>query len=551
MALLKVSLKTETLEDYPKLIDGLRKLNKSDPSLEVYAQENGDVILATCGEVHLERCIRDLEDTLAKVKIIVSEPLVSFRETVIYQNFIEMKGVVKKSEKDQKEAKKQEFYDIKEEDQETEEVKKDYGENAEFINIQDEKLDKDEMRFNEEAPRKKQEQKEAFLKQVANMPKKFDKKNKAKSLMKVNRLNLIDLNKKSNVFECLTANKKFQLTVRAVGLNFEFAQFLEKNSNLMRKLFYDLENKNNHPEERMEFLKEMTEKMKEFGIDEKFIEIIKGSLISFGPKRYGPNILLIQGLTPSESLFSLSNPQKPEVLSLDTEELAPEEEKTIKSSSKSTSLKPISGEKSYFVSSFLGKQFTSNEINKALMAGFEMSVSSGPLCEEPMMGVCFIVESFKPVEEEKMENNEEKNIKKDDYNKDLYGPFTGQIMSAMKEACSESFLGAMPRLVEGVYRCDLMTDSQFYGKSFEVLNKRRATILAESLNENSNIFHIIAQLSVQESFGFYSELLDKTAGRVNAQLSFDTWKVIEVDPFFIPQTEQVFLNFFMFFREFY
>jgi len=58
---LKVSVKTETLEDYPKLIDGLKKLNKSDPSLEVYAQENGDVILATCGEVHLERCVRDLE----------------------------------------------------------------------------------------------------------------------------------------------------------------------------------------------------------------------------------------------------------------------------------------------------------------------------------------------------------------------------------------------------------------------------------------------------------------------------------------------------------
>jgi ribosome assembly protein 1 len=35
-------------------------LNKADPALEVYAKENGDWILSTCGEVHLERCITDL-----------------------------------------------------------------------------------------------------------------------------------------------------------------------------------------------------------------------------------------------------------------------------------------------------------------------------------------------------------------------------------------------------------------------------------------------------------------------------------------------------------
>lgn len=28
----------------------------------------------------------------------------------------------------------------------------------------------------------------------------------------------------------------------------------------------------------------------------------------------------------------------------------------------------------------------------------------------------------------------------------------------------------------------------------------------------------------------------KTSGRVNAQLIFDTWKVLETDPFFVPKT---------------
>jgi translation elongation factor EF-G len=50
---LKVSINSKNLEDQPKLIEGLKKLNKSDPSVEIYSHENGDIILGTCGEVHL------------------------------------------------------------------------------------------------------------------------------------------------------------------------------------------------------------------------------------------------------------------------------------------------------------------------------------------------------------------------------------------------------------------------------------------------------------------------------------------------------------------
>ena len=34
------------------------------------------------------------------------------------------------------------------------------------------------------------------------------------------------------------------------------------------------------------------------------------------------------------------------------------------------------------------------EIVKAIISGFDYAIISGPLCEEPMMGVCFIVEEF-------------------------------------------------------------------------------------------------------------------------------------------------------------
>jgi translation elongation factor EF-G len=49
-----------------------------------------------------------------------------------------------------------------------------------------------------------------------------------------------------------------------------------------------------------------------------------------------------------------------------------------------------------------------------------------------------------------------------------------------------------------------------------VLNKRRAIILDEELNENSNLFMIKAHLPLIESFGFYSEIIKKTSGRVSS-----------------------------------
>jgi len=67
-SIMKVSILPLDLKDLDALIKGLERLNKSDPSADYYVQENGEHILVTAGEIHLERCIKDLEDNLAKVK---------------------------------------------------------------------------------------------------------------------------------------------------------------------------------------------------------------------------------------------------------------------------------------------------------------------------------------------------------------------------------------------------------------------------------------------------------------------------------------------------
>ena len=44
-----------------ELETGLRLLNQADPCVEIIVQENGEYILCTAGEVHLQRCVEDLE----------------------------------------------------------------------------------------------------------------------------------------------------------------------------------------------------------------------------------------------------------------------------------------------------------------------------------------------------------------------------------------------------------------------------------------------------------------------------------------------------------
>ena len=50
--------------------------------MQVLLQETGEHVLLTAGEVHLERCLKDLEE-FAQVPITASDPIVPYRETII------------------------------------------------------------------------------------------------------------------------------------------------------------------------------------------------------------------------------------------------------------------------------------------------------------------------------------------------------------------------------------------------------------------------------------------------------------------------------------
>lgn len=67
----------------PKLVKGLKLLNQVDSCVQIMIQDTGEHVLCVLGEVHLEKCIRDLTDSYAKIQLNVSKPIVQFRETII------------------------------------------------------------------------------------------------------------------------------------------------------------------------------------------------------------------------------------------------------------------------------------------------------------------------------------------------------------------------------------------------------------------------------------------------------------------------------------
>ena len=78
----RVAVAPKNPTDLPKLIDGLKNLAKADPLVQCYTEETGEHIVAGCGELHIEICMKELEKEHAQIPIIQSEPVVTYKETV-------------------------------------------------------------------------------------------------------------------------------------------------------------------------------------------------------------------------------------------------------------------------------------------------------------------------------------------------------------------------------------------------------------------------------------------------------------------------------------
>ncbi|CAH8548002.1 unnamed protein product [Heterobilharzia americana] len=85
----RVAVECQNPADLPKLVEGLKRLAKSDPMVQITTEESGEHIIAGAGELHLEICLKDLEEDHACIPLKKTDPVVSYRETVTEESSIQ------------------------------------------------------------------------------------------------------------------------------------------------------------------------------------------------------------------------------------------------------------------------------------------------------------------------------------------------------------------------------------------------------------------------------------------------------------------------------
>jgi len=82
-SVLKVAIEPLRPAELPKMLDGLRKVNKCFPLVSTRVEESGEHTLLGTGELYLDCVMHDLRELYAEMEIKISDPVVKFCETVV------------------------------------------------------------------------------------------------------------------------------------------------------------------------------------------------------------------------------------------------------------------------------------------------------------------------------------------------------------------------------------------------------------------------------------------------------------------------------------
>ncbi|KAG8796445.1 Elongation factor 2 [Ceratobasidium sp. 428] len=80
--IVQVTVEVKNPADLPKLVEGLKRLSQSDHCVQTWTNEAGAHIVAGAGELHLETCLKDLEEDHAGVSLKRLNIVATYRETV-------------------------------------------------------------------------------------------------------------------------------------------------------------------------------------------------------------------------------------------------------------------------------------------------------------------------------------------------------------------------------------------------------------------------------------------------------------------------------------
>lgn len=170
---------------------------------------------------------------------------------------------------------------------------------------------------------------------------------------------------------------------------------------------------------------------------------------------------------------------------------------------------------------FTEESDTKFELELNILNGFQLAMNDGPLAAEPIQGtVTLIKRTYKPESEELLLN------------------LGGRVLKRTTQLIHESLLSNSPRLFLAMYTCEIQTSPEVLGKVYVVVQKRGGAITSEELKEGTPFFTVGARIPVIEAFGFSEEIRKRTSGAASPQLVFDGFDMLDVDPFWIPHTEE-------------
>lgn len=445
--MLKVAIEPSDPADMGALIKGLRLLNRADPFVEVSISARGEHVLAAAGEVHLERCIKDLKERFAKINLEVSAPLVSFKETIEGDSANPL-------------------------------------ENLKLLSRSSDYLEK-------ETPNGRCVVRVRVMKLPTALTKLLDES--------------------SELLEDIIGGKSLQACRSSETLRGNVVEDENPIEAFKKRLIDAVESDFSTGFADTE--KDRIDKCKKTW--QKFLKRIW----ALGPRQVGPNILLtpdVKGKSADVSILIKGSPYVSKKLGF-----TDDNDDSSASPESSTSLDPT-----------LLRE--AENLESSILSGFQLATASGPLCDEPMWGLAFVIEaSISPLATQP-NDSETGPIPQPEQ----YGLLPGQVMTVVKDACRAAVLQSKPRVVEAMYFCELNTPHDQLGNTYTVLNRRRAHVVNEEMQEGSSLFTVHAYVPVAESFGFSDELRRKTSGAASALLVLSHWEALPEDPFFVPRTEE-------------
>ncbi|ETW40622.1 hypothetical protein PFNF135_04928 [Plasmodium falciparum NF135/5.C10] len=553
--ILHTIIEPRNIQDMNKFLYGLILLYTCDTSIDIDFNEKGEYILKFCGEIHMQKCLSDFVNIYSNIEIKTSDANISIREG-IHENYIKLKRKKNKIPDNLKilydyYLKIQSTVGVTECSQKNQDndinnnmLCKDTFKNQNVINVMNNSIDDNNMDKNNYMIS------ENLFK---NVP-----------INKDNHFLNILFNYNNNTICHKLNNDAFYLFVSVLNMPESLLNFFDKNYSNIQTI---LENRSISPQFLNYNKNDLSSINENFMYKQCLINLEKYvNEICFSDKMYSDN------MTDEVMKEDIQEENKDNMTSINENKDSTEKLNMLKKNKNyHLELWDICVQNGSITLLYLKKYYNKKNNNEYLQnniltndkyrkvindrsfidtylsdnnsdiniylnnicLGFKLASKYGPIAQEPIRGTLFIIEGLIIDEESKDEMFEDVNSNEENTEEKINA---GNIIALMKEACLNSMQQNKLRIFEPMLRLNLTCESTVLGKVYNVLLKRRCSILSEEIKDGYFLYCIDAYLPLFNSFKLAEELRSKCSGNVIYDIQFSHWNKLNEDIFLLNDT---------------